>query len=471
MTQALASALRLARGRRDTSLSELCDFLRIPSVSSDPSRRGDVARAAEWLAVRLRALGAERVAVHPTGGHPIVCGEVAAAGGSRPTVLVYGHYDVQPVSAVDDWETGPFEPEIRGDGLRARGASDNKGPMIACVAAVEAVLASGTMPVNVRFLFEGEEEIGSVHFRAFLEGHRELCACDLALNTDVGMLEEHSPTIYYGLRGLYRARLRVRGPSRDLHSGGYGGVVENPIHVLSELVAGMHDGDGRITLPGFYDSVRPMSSEERREMASLPRDDAAYLRDSGAPALWGEPGYIAAEREGARPALDIIHTFAGSEKASIPAEAEAIVTVRLVPDQAPDEVHAQLTRYLGDRAPATVRWEIGDSSGSPAFLADRNAPGVRAMARAMRSVWERDPVFYRSGGSIAAVGSIREVLGVDSVLTGFSLPGDRVHGPNERLHIPTWERGIDAVIRFLFCLSEEPAFARADGVAAPGCSA
>jgi acetylornithine deacetylase/succinyl-diaminopimelate desuccinylase-like protein len=203
-----------------------------------------------------------------------------------------------------------------------------------------------------------------------------------------------------------------------------------------------------------------MSQEERSEMASLPRDDADYLRDSGAPALWGEPGYIAAEREGARPALDAIYVFAGSEKASIPAEAEAIVTVRLVPDQAPEDVHEQLTHYVREHAPATVRWEVLDSGGSPAFLADRSGPGVQAMARAMRAVWGCDPVYYRSGGSIAAVGCIRDVLGVDSVLTGFSLPGDRVHGPNERLHIPTWERGTDAVVHFLFRLAEEPALVR-----------
>jgi acetylornithine deacetylase/succinyl-diaminopimelate desuccinylase-like protein len=454
MAQALASALGLAHERRDTTLSELYDFLRVRSVSSDPSLADEVARAAEWLAARLRALGAARVAVFPTRGHPIVYGEIVRAGEVAPTVLVYGHYDVQPASALDDWETDPFEPEIRGDGLRARGASDNKGPMIACIAAIEAALSSGSMPVNVKFLFEGEEEIGSVHFRGFLLEHRDLCACDLVLNPDVGMLDEHSPTVYYGLRGMYRARLRVTGPSRDLHSGGYGGVVRNPIHALADIVAGMHDGDGRVTLPGFYESVRPLSEEERNEMAALPRGDADYLRDSGVPALWGEPGYIAAEREGARPALDVIHTFAGSEKAAIPAEAAAIVTVRLVPDQVPDDVHAQLLRYLEERAPATVRWEITDWSGFPASLTDRNAPGVRAMARAMKETWGRDPVFYRSGGSIAAVGFLREILGVDSILTGFSLPGDRVHGPNERLHVPTWERGIDAVIGFLYRLSE-----------------
>lgn len=461
MVQVLASALKLANERRDTILSELGDFLRIRSVSSDPSRAGDVAEAAEWLAARLRALHAERVAVFPTGGHPIVYGEVTLAGRNAPTVLVYGHYDVQPVSALDDWETDPFEPEIRGDGLRARGASDNKGPMVACIAAVEAAITSGTMPVNVKFLFEGEEEIGSSHFDGFLRDHRDLCACDLVLNPDVGMLDEGSPTIYYGLRGMYRAFLKVMGPSRDLHSGGYGGVVENPIHALAGIVAGMHDGEGRVTLPGFYETVRPLSAAERREMASLPRDDEAYLRDSGAPALWGEPGYAAAEREGARPALDVIQMSAGSEKAAIPAEALAIVTVRLVPDQRPDEVHEQLVRYVGERAPTTVRWEITSWSGFAASLTDRNAPGVRAMARAMKDTWGRDPVFYRSGGSIAAVGCLREILGADSILTGFSLPGDRVHGPNERLHLPTWERGIDAVTRFLYRLPDEPARDRA----------
>lgn len=455
MGEALGAALGFARDRREASLSELCDLLRIRSVSGDPSHRDDVAAAAEWLAAKLRALGADNVGVHPTGGHPVVCAEVPAASGGGPTVLVYGHYDVQPASAKDGWETDPFEPTIRGDELRARGSSDNKGPMIACVSAVEAVLVAGAMPVNVKFVFEGEEEVGSAHFLGFLETHRDLCACDLVLNPDAGMLGENAPTIFYGLRGMYGARLRVTGPSRDLHSGGYGGVVENPIHALCSLVAGMHDGDGRVALPHFYDAVRPMSEDERREMAALPRDDASYLSQSGSPRLWGEPGYLSAEREGARPALDVIRTRAGSDKAAIPAEALAVITVRMVPDQSPDDIHAQLLSYLEAHAPETVRWEVTESSGFPAYLTDRDSPGVRAMAGALKAVWGIDPVFYRSGGSIAAVGFIRQVLGVDSVLTGFSLPSDRVHGPNERLHLPTWNRGIDAIIHFLYGLPRE----------------
>lgn len=455
MTQPGASALERAHSTRDASLSQLREFLMIPSISSDRSRRGDVAAAADWLADRLRALGAERVAVHQTGGHPTVYGEVLTAGRHRPTLLIYGHYDVQPVSAIQDWETDPFDPTITGDELRARGASDNKGPMIACVSAVEAVHHSGQMPVNVKFLFEGEEEIGSVHLREFLEDHRDLCACDLVLNPDVGMLGEDRPTIFYGLRGMYQCRLRVTGPSRDLHSGGYGGIVENPIHVLSALIAGMHDRGGRIALPGFYDAVRPMSAKERAEMATLPRDEADYLMQSGAPQLWGEEEYLPAEREGARPALDVIQVRAGSEKAAIPADALAIVTVRLVPDQLPEDVHRALESYLDEHAPATVRWEITEWSGFPASLTDRASAGVRAMAHAMKAVWGSDPLFYRSGGSIAAVGYLQEVLGVDSLLTGFSLPDDCVHGPNERLHVPSWERGTDAVIRFLYSLAEE----------------
>jgi acetylornithine deacetylase/succinyl-diaminopimelate desuccinylase-like protein len=455
MTQLQASALALARDTRDQSLTELCDFLRIPSVSSDPSRRDDLARAAAWLAEKLKAIGAHGVEVHPTGGHPIVYGELSLAGEDGPTALLYGHYDVQPASPGGGWATDPFDPVIDGDALRARGASDNKGPMIACIRAVEAAASAGPMPVNVKFLFEGEEEIGSTHLRAFLERHKGLCACDVVLNPDVGMLDEHSPTIYYGLRGMYRARLRVSGPGRDLHSGGYGGVVRNPIHALSALIAGMHDDDGRVALPGFYESVLPMSPAERDEMTALPRDDAAYLADSGAPALWGEPGYRAAEREGARPALDVIHAHAGSEKAAIPADARAVVTVRMVPHQVPGDVHAQLVEYLDASAPETVRWEITEWSGFPASLTDRGAPGVRAMAAAMESVWGTPPVYYRSGGSIAAVGYMHEILGVDSVLTGFSLPDDRVHGSNERLHLPSWERGTDAVVRFLYHLREE----------------
>jgi acetylornithine deacetylase/succinyl-diaminopimelate desuccinylase-like protein len=456
MPSAIEAALKYASTKRSEVLTDLRAFVSIPSVSEGTHDQSDIKKAAEWVAARLRAMRLERVEVLPTGGHPVVCGDCLSAGPSAPTVLVYGHYDVQSAAPLGDWETDPYTATVTGENLYARGASDMKGQIMAAVSAVEAILRSGPPPVNIKFVIEGEEEVGSPHFGGFLEQHRELLSCDLVLNPDVGMLGPDRPTIFYGLRGMFSCKLRVTGPSLDVHSGAFGGVVHNPIHALCDLIAGFHGPDGRVTLPGFYDRVRPLTKEERADMAALPLDDASYLKQSGAPQLWGEREYIPVERAGARPALDIVHLHGGSPKAAIPSQAHALLTVRLVPDQTPDEIHASLTSYLKERTPPTVRWELLECGGFAASLTDRNSPGVLALARAMEKVWGTKPLFYRSGGSIGAVGQMQKILGADSVLTGFSLPDDNIHGPNEKLHLPTWERGIDALIHFFHYLAERP---------------
>ncbi|MCK4679827.1 M20/M25/M40 family metallo-hydrolase, partial [bacterium] len=413
-----------------------------------------IKRATEWLSERFRALGLTRVEVLPTAGHPAVYGETLSAGPSAPTVLMYGHYDVQSAAPLGDWDSDPYRPVVRGDHLYARGSADNKGQIMACIAAVQAAMRAGPLPVNVKFVIEGEEELGSPSFAGLLEEHRDLLTGDFVLNPDAGMLGPETPTIYYGLRGMYVCKLRVYGPTRDLHSGSYGGVVHNPIHALSHMIAGLHDADGRVMLDGFYDRVRELTAEERAEMAALPRDEASYLEQSGVSKLWGEPGFTPVEREGARPAVDVIHILAGSPKSAIPAEANAIVTVRLVPDQDPNEVHEGMMKYLEESIPSTVSWEVKSYEGFPASLTDRNSPGVRALSKAMVEVWGKEPLFCRSGGSIAAVGQLQKVLGLDSVLTGFALPDSQMHGPNEKLHLPTWERGIEALVHFLYYLAE-----------------
>jgi acetylornithine deacetylase/succinyl-diaminopimelate desuccinylase-like protein len=253
---------------------------------------------------------------------------------------------------------------------------------------------------------------------------------------------------------MYICKLRVHGPVRDLHSGAYGGVVHNPIHALSHMISGLHDADGRVTLDGFYDKVRELTPEERAEMAELPRDEASYLEQSGVSKLWGEPGFTPVEREGARPAVDVVHILAGSPKSAIPAEANAIVTARLVPDQDPDDIYTGLMKHFEDTMPTTVSWEVDDCEGFPASLTDRNSPGVQALSNAMMEVWGRKPLFCRSGGSIAAVGQLQQILGLDSVLTGFALPDSQMHGPNEKLHLPTWNKGIEALVHFLYLLGE-----------------
>jgi acetylornithine deacetylase/succinyl-diaminopimelate desuccinylase-like protein len=325
---------------------------------------------------------------------------------------------------------------------------------MACVGAVQAVMKAGPMPVNIKFVIEGEEELGSPNFAGFLREHKDRLGGDFVLNPDAGMLGADIPTIYYGLRGMYVCKLRVHGPVRDLHSGGFGGVVHNPIHALSYMIAGLHDAEGRVTLGGFYERVRELTPEERAEMASLPRDEASYLEQSGVTKLWGEPGFTPVEREGARPAVDVVHILAGSPKSAIPAEANAIVTARLVPDQDPDEVHEGLMKYLNESIPSTVSWEVGECEGFPASLTDRESLAIRALSKAMVDVWGTEPLFCRSGGSIAAVGQLQQILGLDSVLTGFALPDAQMHGPNEKLHLPTWERGMECLVRFLYHLAE-----------------
>lgn len=432
---------------------ELIELLRIPSISHDPAFKQEVDRAAGWLGEKLRSIGLQQVDILPTAGHPVVYGEWRNAGAPAPTVLVYGHYDVQSPEPLADWTSAPFEPVVRNDNLYARGASDMKGQILAAVNAVEALLRSGKMPVNIKFLIEGEEEIGSKHFNDFLVAHRNTLVCDFSLNTDAGgMPDPNTPTICYGLRGGAVFLLQVFGPSHDLHSGEFGGVVQNPIHVLSRLIASLHDDQGHVTLPGFYDRVREIDPEEHAEFAKLPFDDAFLLKHSGAPALWGEPGYIPAERIGARPTMEVTKFEAGQLKSAIPARASARFSFRLVPDQDPEEVHRQFHRYLEATLPPTVTWDLQFIIGGHAIITDRRSIQVLAMADALHTAFGNRPIFQRSGGGIGAVLMLKQTLGIDSVLTGFSLYDDNFHGPNEKLHLPTWRKGMAALVQFFHLL-------------------
>jgi acetylornithine deacetylase/succinyl-diaminopimelate desuccinylase-like protein len=448
-------ALEYVRKNRQAFLLALREILSIPSISTDPAHVEDIHRAAAWVADHLRALGMQRVEIFPTSRHPVVYAEWLGAPGA-PTVLIYGHYDVQPVEPLDLWESGPFEPEERGEEIYARGASDMKGQVVATLKAVEALMQTGGLPVNVKWLIEGEEEIGSPSLATFLAEHADLLACDVALNPDSGLLGKDWPTITYGLRGLAYFELRVHGPAHDLHSGVYGGVIHNPATALAEIIAGMHDARGRVTLPGFYDHVRPLSDEERAEMARLPVAEEHYLEQTGAPALYGEAGYTSNERVGARPTLDINGLLSGftgpGSKTVIPAWAMAKISCRLVPDQKPEEVHRQLLRYLEENAPQDVRWEVTAMHGAVASISDRHSPAIQAMERALETVWGSRPFFRREGGSIPVVGQMQTILGIESVICGFGLPDDNVHAPNEKQHLPTWYRGIETIVHFLLNL-------------------
>jgi acetylornithine deacetylase/succinyl-diaminopimelate desuccinylase-like protein len=453
----LDKAITYFRQNKDQFIGDLQELLRIPSVSTDPAKKEDVHRAAEWIVAQLKAIGIEHVAIFPTPVHPIIYGDYLKAGKDVPTVLVYGHYDVQPAEPLDLWNSDPFEPVIKGENLYARGASDMKGQLLASLTAIQSIMTQGAFPVNLKFLFEGEEEIGSPSLRTFIENNKEMLASDVALNPDTGIIDVDLPSIVYGLRGLAYFELHVYGPSHDLHSGVYGGVVQNPADALCSLVAGLHDKDGKVTLAGFYDRVRTLSNEERAELARLPMNDEFYLRQTGAPAVWGEKGFTSTERIGARPTLDVNGLYSGftgeGSKTIIPAWAMAKISSRLVPDQDPKEVHQQLLSYLEKNTPKTIRWELTYLSGAPACLVDRNHPACKALARAMEAVWGKRPVFQREGGSVPVATDMQEVLKIDSVLTGFGLPDDNIHASNEKLNLTAWTRGVETLIRFFYNLA------------------
>jgi acetylornithine deacetylase/succinyl-diaminopimelate desuccinylase-like protein len=449
------TALQYARKNKTKFLNAFKEILTIPSVSTDPAHSADIQRAAEWIATQLRGLGMQKVQIFPTTKHPIVYGEWLGAAGA-PTVLIYGHYDVQPADPLNLWKTGPFAPVVRGEDIYARGASDMKGQDMVMLKAVESLVKTGGLPVNVKWLFEGEEEIGSPNLEAFITEHKDMLACDFAVNPDASMIGKEYPTLTYALRGLAYFELRVYGPAQDLHSGIYGGIVHNPAIALAELVAGMHDAKGRITLPGFYNRVQELTKEERDELARLPIDDKHFLEMTGAPELYGEAGFTANERTGTRPTLDVNGMLSGftgeGSKTVIPAMAMAKISMRLVPDQDPKEVHQQLKRYLEDHAPKDIRWELTELVGGPASISDRNNTGVRAMAKALETVWGTPPYFHREGGSIPVVRDMQNLLGIESVISGFGLPDDNVHAPNEKMHLPTLYRGIEAFIHFFLNL-------------------
>ena len=456
MSDLRVDALSYAEKNRDQFLSVLKELVAIPSVSMQDEHKDDMLRAAEWLSARLTGLGMDNVQILPTTKHPVVFGEWMKAGDNVPTVLLYGHYDVQPVDPIDLWKSKPYETVKDGDLLFGRGTSDMKGQIIATLAAVEAIMKTADLPVNVKWLFEGEEEMGSPSMETFLPEHKDLFAADFCLNPDAGMIGAGMPTVTYGLRGLVYFEVHAWGPDHDLHSGLYGGTVHNPAQALIELVAGMHNANGSITLPGYYDSVRPVTADEHEDMAKLPMDEAFYKEQTGVPELWGESEYLPVERTGSRPTLEVNGFLSGytgeGSKTVLPSKAMAKLSCRLVPDQNPREVHKQLIAYMEAKAPKTIKWEVKLLNTGPWAITDRNLPAVQSMAQAMRTVWGKEPFFKREGGSIPVVAYLQNFVGAESVLCGSSLPEDNVHAPNERLHLPTWYQFIDALIHFFYNL-------------------
>lgn len=444
---------------RERHLSELFELLRIPSVSTDPGRAADVAAAAEFVADALRSagLGAD---VHATDGHPIVVGRSPAVEGA-PTVLVYGHYDVQPAEPLELWDTPPFEPRVVDGDIRARGASDDKGQVYAHVKGAEALLQlDGALPVNLVFVIEGEEEIGSPHLRPFLEAHADELAADVVVISDGAMLAPDTPTLTYGLKGLAYLEVRVRSAGRDLHSGAYGGGVPNPIQALAGMIAALKDDDGRVTVPGFYDDVAELGDEERRRMADAPFDEAAFRADAGVTATPGERGYSLIERLWARPTLDCNGIWGGFQgdgaKTVIPAEAGAKISCRLVPGQEPEDISRKVAHALEALAPEGCEVEVVHLHGGRPASTPIDAASVRAAAEALRASFGREPVFARTGGTIPVVADFQELLGSEVVLVGFGLEDDRAHAPNEKFSVENYLRGIATSAELLRALGRAP---------------
>lgn len=428
------------------SLSLLCDFIRFPSVSTDPSRRDAVFDCAHWLAAHLENIGlTSRVA--PTPGHPVVLARNSHKTG-RPTVLIYGHYDVQPEEPLAAWTTPPFEPQIRDGVIYARGAADNKGQIFAHVEGVAATIRErGELPVNLVFLIEGEEEIGSNHLEAFLEAHRDELRCDVIAVSDTGMVAAGIPTLTYGLRGIAAMEVRVHGPATDLHSGIYGGAVRNPATVLARLVASLHDKEGRVAVDGFYDAVRPLAGWEREAWARVPFGEVQIEAVTGVRALGGEPGFSALERIWGRPTAELNGIGGGFQgegtKTVIPRTAFAKLTFRLVPAQEPALVLQAVERHLRRECPEGVTLEIQLGHSGEPYVCDPHSVWGEAAQRALRKALPGHEVaLIREGGSIPIVNTFKRVLGVDTLLLGLALPDCRAHGPDENFPVANFEAGI-----------------------------
>lgn len=443
-----------AGAHRQRFLKELEDFLRIPSVSTLPEHGGDIEAAARFVAGSFHQAGLENIEIIPTGKHPLVYSDWLHAPG-KPTVLCYGHYDVQPPDPLEDWVSPPFEPAIRDGNLYARGASDDKGQMHAHIKAVEALrAASGSLPVNLKFLIEGEEEIGGASISQYVQQNPKRLEADVALVSDTALYAEGIPTLCVGLRGLIYLEVEARGPARDLHSGLYGGAAPNPVFGLAELLAAAKNRQGVIQIPGVYEDVEPPAPAEKASWESLPFDEREFLRkEVGATRLVGEPGFPVLERIWARPAFEV-HGIGGGftgagAKTVIPAKATAKVSLRMVPKQDPQKIIASFREFVRANTPAGVQTEVRVLAASPAVLVNPEHPAVRVAAWVFSEVFGRPTVFIRSGGSIPIVGEFARRLGIPTVLMGFGLPDDGLHSPNEKLCLENYYKAIETVARFL----------------------
>jgi acetylornithine deacetylase/succinyl-diaminopimelate desuccinylase-like protein len=450
------------RANHERIFSKLVEFASIPSVSTDPAHAADIERAARWVAAEVAAAGPFTMRALPTAGNPVVYGEWLGAPG-KPTVLVYGHYDVQPPDPLEKWQSPPWTPTVRDGRLYARGVSDDKGPMLIPIAVAEAFFATaGSLPVNIKFLFEGEEEIGSRHLDAFVQQHKDLLAADVVVSADGAMWRIDEPSLTVASRGLCGLELTLTAAAKDLHSGRHGGGVANPLHAVASLIASLHDSNGRVAVAGFYDDVRELSSNERAALAALPYDEQAYLTQVGAPAAFGEPGYTTLERQWTRPTLEVNGMWGGYQgpgpKTVIPSEAHAKITCRLVPDQDPDVVTARVTRHLEALVPPGTRLALSladHGSRAAHIVADHFA--LKAADAALQATYRVRPLVVRMGGTVPIAELFQRHLNLDTVFFSFSTADEDFHAPNEFFRIHRLHEGLEAWARYWTILGEASA--------------
>lgn len=448
----MQSVLSFIDQNKDRYLSELKELLSIPSVSTKTENAADVRRCAAWVADHMKGIGLQNVQIMPTAGHPIVYSDWLNAPG-KPTVLLYGHYDVQPPEPLELWTSPPFEATIRGENLYARGSADDKGQVFIHLKSIEAYLKNtGSLPVNLKLLIEGEEEIGSENLETFVEAHKEMLDADLVLISDSSMFAKGIPSICYGLRGLAYMQIDLVGPNKDLHSGSFGGSVHNPIQALAEIIAQLHDQNGRVTIPGFYDDVRQLSKKERSAFKRLPWKDKKYAKELGVKELYGEKGFTTLERLWVRPTLECNGIWGGfigeGAKTVLPSRASAKISMRLVPDQKSARISKLFQKHIKKIAPKGVSVIVSGLHGGEAAVTPIDSPGVMAAVAALEKGFGKKPLYQREGGSIPIVVQFKQLLGLETVLLGFGLPDENAHAPDEFLNLDNFFGGIKTSVHF-----------------------
>jgi len=455
----MEKVLKYIESNRDNFVIELKEFLKIPSISTNPENKNDVRDCALFVEKEMRSIGLENVKIHETPGHPIIYGEWLHAGGDVPTILVYGHYDVQPVDPVELWTDPPFTPAVKDGKIYARGAADDKGQVFIHFKSIQShLLNNKSLPVNLKILIEGEEEIGSVNLDSFIEKNKELLKCDYVVISDTGMFDKDVPSICYGLRGLAYMQVEVTGPNRDLHSGSFGGAVDNPINALAHIICKLKDDKGKILIDGFYDDVIPLNEKERFEYTKLPFDEGKYKETLEIDETFGEDGYSTLERASARPTLDCNGIWGGFQgegaKTVLPSKAGAKISMRLVPNQEPEKIEKLFAEYVKKISPKTVKVNVKSLHGGKGAITPIDSPAMDAAVEAMKKGFGKVPLFTREGGSIPVVSTFQTLLNAPTILLGFGLPDENIHSPDEHFSLDNFHKGILSISNYYNELSK-----------------